>query len=66
MQDGDEATGCTGIADAAVRGRPGVTSVIVGPRTEGQLEENLVGFRLGLPDELAGRLDDISQTRPQR
>jgi aryl-alcohol dehydrogenase-like predicted oxidoreductase len=42
--------------------RPGVTSVIIGPRTVDQLEENLVGFRLDLPNELAGRLDDISRS----
>jgi aryl-alcohol dehydrogenase-like predicted oxidoreductase len=38
-----------------------VTSTIIGPRAADQLEENLAGFRLGLPDRLAGRLDDISR-----
>ena len=51
----------TAVALAWVRSRPGVTSVIIGPRTVDQLEENLAGFRLDLPDELAGRLDDISR-----
>lgn len=51
----------TAVALAWVIGRPGVTSVIVGPRTLEQLEQNLAGFDLDLPDELVSRLDEASR-----
>ncbi|KAA2261932.1 aldo/keto reductase [Solihabitans fulvus] len=49
------------VALAWVRDRPGVSSVIVGPRTLEQLEQNLAGLDLDLPKELAARLDEVSQ-----
>jgi aryl-alcohol dehydrogenase-like predicted oxidoreductase len=49
------------VALAWVRRRPGVTSIIVGPRTLEQYEQNMPGFELALPDETASRLDEISQ-----
>jgi aryl-alcohol dehydrogenase-like predicted oxidoreductase len=52
------------VALAWVRARPGITSVIIGPRTVEQLEQNLAGFELTLPAELSARLDDISGPAP--
>lgn len=52
------------VALAWVRNRPGVTSVIIGPRTVEQLQQNLAGFELGLPAELASRLDEASGPAP--
>jgi aryl-alcohol dehydrogenase-like predicted oxidoreductase len=43
----------------AVR-RPGITSVIVGPRTVDQLQDNLKGVELDLPVETMSHLDTIS------
>jgi aryl-alcohol dehydrogenase-like predicted oxidoreductase len=40
--------------------RPVVSSVIIGPRTLDQLNDNLSGFDLQLPPELRQRLDDAS------
>ncbi|MFC4532532.1 aldo/keto reductase [Sphaerisporangium dianthi] len=48
------------VALAWVRRRPGVTSVIIGPRTVAQLEGNLAGFVLDLPAEMVARLDEAS------
>jgi aryl-alcohol dehydrogenase-like predicted oxidoreductase len=42
-------------------GRPGVTSLIIGPRTVEQLEQNLAGFDLELPLESAKRLSRASR-----
>ncbi|MFF1871193.1 aldo/keto reductase [Kitasatospora herbaricolor] len=50
----------TAVALAWVRQRPGVTSVIIGPRTLDQLDGNLAGFALDLPAEAVSRLDEIS------
>jgi aryl-alcohol dehydrogenase-like predicted oxidoreductase len=50
------------VALAWVRSRPGVTSVIVGPRTLEQLESGLAGFDLDLPADAAARLDEVSWT----
>ncbi|MEU6164868.1 aldo/keto reductase [Streptomyces tanashiensis] len=50
----------TAVALAWVRQRPGVTSVIIGPRTLDQLAGNLAGFALDLPADAIARLDDIS------
>jgi aryl-alcohol dehydrogenase-like predicted oxidoreductase len=49
------------VALAWVRSRPGVTSVIVGPRTVDQLEGNLAGLELELPAELTAQLDEASR-----
>jgi aryl-alcohol dehydrogenase-like predicted oxidoreductase len=55
--------GCTSTALslAWVRGRRGVTSVIIGPRSEAQLEENLPGFELELTDETVHQLNELSR-----
>ncbi|WP_248963751.1 aldo/keto reductase [Sphaerisporangium perillae] len=50
------------VALAWVRERPGVTSVIIGPRTVAQLEGNLAGFGLDLPPEAVVRLDEVSRS----
>jgi aryl-alcohol dehydrogenase-like predicted oxidoreductase len=42
-------------------GRPGVTSLIIGPRTVDQLRQNLAGFELALPLELTKRLTKASR-----
>ncbi|GAA2095881.1 aldo/keto reductase [Actinomadura alba] len=55
-------TTATAVALAWVRRRPGVTSVIIGPRTVDQLHGNLAGFALDLPEEAAERLDDASSS----
>ena len=41
--------------------RPGVTSVIVGARTEEQLADNLAAAELALTDEEAARLEEVSR-----
>ena len=48
------------VAIAWIRQRPGVTSVIIGPRAVGHLDANLRGLSLDLPPETAKRLDDLS------
>ena len=48
------------VAIAWVADRPGVTSVILGPRSVEQLERNLAGIALDLPHEIAERLDAVS------
>ncbi|MQY10006.1 hypothetical protein SRB5_01100 [Streptomyces sp. RB5] len=50
----------TAVAIAWVLRRPGVTSVILGPRTLDQLTENLAGVDLDLPSDAAERLDAVS------
>jgi aryl-alcohol dehydrogenase-like predicted oxidoreductase len=52
----------TAVALAWVRQRPGVTSVIIGPRTIDQLDGNLTGLTLNLPLEAVTRLDEVSQS----
>jgi len=42
-------------------GRPGVTSVIIGARTDAQLTDNLAAADLTLTDEERARLDKVSQ-----
>jgi len=42
-------------------GRPGVTSVIIGARTDAQLADNLAAADLTLTDEERARLDKVSQ-----
>ncbi|MGH9079394.1 MAG: aldo/keto reductase [Acidimicrobiales bacterium] len=49
-------TTATSVSLAWLLGRPGVTSVIIGPRTIDQLQQNLAGFDLDLPLESAKAL----------
>jgi aryl-alcohol dehydrogenase-like predicted oxidoreductase len=51
----------TAVAIAWVLGRRGVTSVIIGPRTFQQYEENLPGFDLALDEEVVRRLNTVSR-----
>ncbi|MGH9017547.1 MAG: aldo/keto reductase [Acidimicrobiales bacterium] len=51
----------TAVSLAWLLGRPGVTSVIIGPRTAGQLGQNMEGFDLDLPSEAGKRLSRISR-----
>jgi aryl-alcohol dehydrogenase-like predicted oxidoreductase len=48
------------VALAYVLGRPAVTSVIVGARTEEQLADNLAAAELTLADDERARLDELS------
>jgi aryl-alcohol dehydrogenase-like predicted oxidoreductase len=48
------------IALAWLLGRPGVTSVVIGARTDEQLADNLSAAGLRLSDEERGRLDAVS------
>ena len=59
-----EARGVSGaeVALAWLLGRPGVTSVIIGARTDAQLESNLRAGELKLSGEERARLDKVSQT----
>lgn len=60
--------GCTptALSLAWVGGRRGVTSVIIGPRTLAQLEENLPAFELELSPETVHQLNEISRPGPGR
>jgi aryl-alcohol dehydrogenase-like predicted oxidoreductase len=49
------------VATAWCLSRRGVTGVIVGPRTEAQLQDYLPAFDLVLPDEAVKRLSDVSR-----
>jgi aryl-alcohol dehydrogenase-like predicted oxidoreductase len=49
------------VALAWLLGRPAVTSVIVGARTDEQLADNLAAAELTLTDEQRARLDQVSQ-----
>jgi aryl-alcohol dehydrogenase-like predicted oxidoreductase len=48
------------VALAYTLAKPGITSVIVGARTEAQLADNLASADLTLTDDEIGRLDDVS------
>jgi aryl-alcohol dehydrogenase-like predicted oxidoreductase len=48
------------VALAWLLGRPGVASVVVGARTEEQLQDNLAAADLRLSEEERTRLDDVS------
>jgi aryl-alcohol dehydrogenase-like predicted oxidoreductase len=48
------------VALAWLLGRPGVTSVVIGARTEEQLADNLAAAELRLSDEERRRLDEVS------
>jgi aryl-alcohol dehydrogenase-like predicted oxidoreductase len=54
----------TAVALAWVLGRRGVTSVIIGPRSLSQYEENEAGFRVVLDRETTHRLNEVSRSRP--
>jgi aryl-alcohol dehydrogenase-like predicted oxidoreductase len=49
------------VALAWLLGRPAVTSVIIGARTDEQLADNLAAANLVLADEERARLDEVSQ-----
>ena len=49
------------IALAWLLGRPGVTSLIIGGRTEAQFRDNLACVNVKLTDDERGRLDKVSQ-----
>jgi aryl-alcohol dehydrogenase-like predicted oxidoreductase len=57
----DLGTTPTALSLAWVRQRRGVTSVIIGPRTLGQLEENLPGFDLELSEDVVHQLNEASR-----
>jgi aryl-alcohol dehydrogenase-like predicted oxidoreductase len=48
------------VALAWLLGRPGITSLVIGARTEAQLTNNLRAAALSLTTEEAGRLNDVS------
>ena len=54
-------TTSTAVAVAWVLARRGVTSVIIGPRTFEQYEQNMEAFDLPLPFEMVKRLSDASR-----
>jgi aryl-alcohol dehydrogenase-like predicted oxidoreductase len=58
---GELDTTATAVSLSWLLGRPGVTSVIIGPRTVDQLEQNLAGFDLALPLESAKRMSRVSR-----
>ena len=51
----------TQMAIAWVSAQPGVTSVIIGPRTFEQYEQNITGFDVTLDDEVLDRLNQLSK-----
>ena len=51
----------TAVSLAWVLSRRGVSSVIIGPKSMRQMEENLPGFDLELPDAAVRRLNDVSR-----
>jgi aryl-alcohol dehydrogenase-like predicted oxidoreductase len=53
------------VALAWVRARPGVTSVVIGPRTIDHYEQAVSGLALALPDDLTARLDAASGPPPR-
>lgn len=53
-------TSSAAVALSWVRSRPGVGSTLIGPRTLGHLEANLVGLEVELTAEQTARLDEIS------
>ena len=53
-------TTAAAVALAWIVGQPGVSSVILGPRTLDQLHGNLNGIQRDLPDTARARLDDLS------
>jgi aryl-alcohol dehydrogenase-like predicted oxidoreductase len=57
----DLGTSAASVALAWAASQPGVTAVITGPRTTGQLRDSLEGIGLILPPEALARLSDISR-----
>lgn len=57
----DLGTSPASVALAWTAAQPGVTAVITGPRTLGQLHDNLEGFSVTLPPDSLARLAAISQ-----
>jgi aryl-alcohol dehydrogenase-like predicted oxidoreductase len=53
------------LALAWVAARRGVTSVVIGPRSVRQLEENLAACARELPDEMVARLEDAAGPAPR-
>jgi aryl-alcohol dehydrogenase-like predicted oxidoreductase len=51
----------TAVSLAWLLNRPGITSVIIGPRTVDQLKQNLAGFELALPLDAAKGLSRVSR-----
>lgn len=51
----------TAVALAWVLGRRHITSVIIGPRTFGQYEQNMLGFELQLPPDAVQALSAVSK-----
>ena len=54
-------TSAASVALAWVARLPGVTAVIIGPRTMTQLRDDLAGLSLTLPPDALARLDDVSR-----
>lgn len=48
------------VALAWTAAQPGITSVIIGPRSISQLEQNLAGFDLDLPADVIAHLTEVS------
>jgi aryl-alcohol dehydrogenase-like predicted oxidoreductase len=51
----------TAVSLAWLLARPGITSIIIGPRTVDQLKQNLAGFELALPKDSAKALSKVSR-----
>jgi aryl-alcohol dehydrogenase-like predicted oxidoreductase len=51
------------VALAWVATRPGITSIVLGPRSVGQLTASLAALDLKLPEEALARLDEVSGER---
>ncbi|WLR99858.1 aldo/keto reductase [Shinella sumterensis] len=58
---GERGVSAAQVALAWLLGRKGVTSVIIGGRTEAQFKDNLAAAQLKLSDEERRRLDQVSQ-----
>ncbi|MFI7066751.1 aldo/keto reductase [Kribbella sp. NPDC050124] len=58
---GDHGVSAAQVALAWLLGRPAVTSVVIGARTDEQLADNLAAARLELSDDERSRLDQVSQ-----
>src|SRR3984957_6913397 len=58
---GDLQTTPTAVSLAWLLNRPGITSIIIGPRTLDQLDQNLAGFELVLPLDSAKGLSKASR-----
>jgi aryl-alcohol dehydrogenase-like predicted oxidoreductase len=50
----------TAVALAWTAAQPAITSVIIGPRSQDQLQQNLAGFSLDLPVQALAHLTTIS------